>query len=75
MIEIKKMEQAVDVSGKKQDTVHLELHADDISEMSSFDKTSLDIPESITIQAGSFAYDNDGNVAILGSDGTWNTVQ
>ena len=74
-IEIKKMEQAVDVNGKKNNVIHLELHADAISEMASFDKASLYIPEGVAIEQGSFAYDNAGNVAILGSNGTWNVVE
>lgn len=46
------------------------IYADSISEMT--DVTSVG---NVTLLAGSVAYDKTGDLAILDSDNTWNTVQ
>lgn len=53
-------------------TVHLKVYADAILEIGD---TIPGVPDGYDIQPGSFAYDENGNVAIYDSNGNWNAVE
>ena len=54
------------------ETVSVQVYADALSELSG---TIPGVPSGATIQAGSIAYDANGNLAIYNSQGSWVTVQ
>lgn len=66
MIIVKKIDN-VDVN-----TVSIQVYADNLSELGS---TIPGVSSDKQIQAGSLAYDSNGNVAIYNSSNTWVTVQ
>lgn len=53
-------------------TVSIQVYADALSELSD---TIPGVPDGVSVQAGSLAYDANGNIAIYSSSGVWNTLQ